>query len=494
MMEMTMKKTLVSVGVIVAIGAIWTGSSWYIGKQVEADIADFVAGLNTELTAQAPQLGLEISYGNYHRGIFTSDLQLTVKNSANSQTPRLPEGQNLVLNEKIYHGPFPGIASFNLMPGLAAVASTLEKNALTEKLFSIAKDRSLLEVMTHVSFDASTASTLNILPIESVEGDEQVQFSGSKIKMDVDSQGDRITFSGNADSGRISTLNNLQQRVEVNFNNLTFDGDTKNSLPELRTGIQNIVLKKLAVTVDNKEIAKLDDVSLHGQSGVSPKDNTLNLQADYAIGGLSVDQQNLGGGKASLKIDRVDAPALSKVIATYNKTAAALLTDPTLAEDQDMYQQALARVMVQQFPALLQSKPHLTLGPVAWKNSKGESTFNLSLDFKDPNQQTTDPMTPEQIIGRYINTLDTRLVIPMPMATELMTQVAQIEGHSAEESQQLADQQVKGFAALGQMFHVTQVENDNITASFTFKDEQAALNGNPISLSDLIGMFGAIQP
>ena len=35
-----MKKSVVAVGVIVALGVIWTGASWYTGKQLESRLAD----------------------------------------------------------------------------------------------------------------------------------------------------------------------------------------------------------------------------------------------------------------------------------------------------------------------------------------------------------------------------------------------------------------------------------------------------------------------
>ena len=50
-----MKKSLVAVGVIVALGVVWTGASWYTGKQLESRIADMIANANSELKRAAPQ-------------------------------------------------------------------------------------------------------------------------------------------------------------------------------------------------------------------------------------------------------------------------------------------------------------------------------------------------------------------------------------------------------------------------------------------------------
>ncbi len=37
-----MKKTWVAVGVIVALGIVWTGGAWYTGKQLESRLGEMV--------------------------------------------------------------------------------------------------------------------------------------------------------------------------------------------------------------------------------------------------------------------------------------------------------------------------------------------------------------------------------------------------------------------------------------------------------------------
>ena len=44
-----MKKSVVAVGVIVALGVVWTGASWYTGKQLESRLAEMVAQANSEI-------------------------------------------------------------------------------------------------------------------------------------------------------------------------------------------------------------------------------------------------------------------------------------------------------------------------------------------------------------------------------------------------------------------------------------------------------------
>ena len=69
-----MKKTLVAAGIIVALGVVWTGGAWYTGKQLESHIAEMVSQANAQLKLSAPEAGLEISYQDYQRGVFSSQL------------------------------------------------------------------------------------------------------------------------------------------------------------------------------------------------------------------------------------------------------------------------------------------------------------------------------------------------------------------------------------------------------------------------------------
>lgn len=48
-----------------------------------------------------------MSYQNYHRGVFSSQLQLLVKPIAGKENPWIKSGQSVIFNESVDHGPFP---------------------------------------------------------------------------------------------------------------------------------------------------------------------------------------------------------------------------------------------------------------------------------------------------------------------------------------------------------------------------------------------------
>ena len=102
-----MKKSVVAVGVIVALGVVWTGASRFTGKQLESRLAEMVAQANSQIKRGAPEAGVELSYQNYERGVFTSHMQLVVKPVAGNENGWLKPGQTVVLDEVVSHGPFP---------------------------------------------------------------------------------------------------------------------------------------------------------------------------------------------------------------------------------------------------------------------------------------------------------------------------------------------------------------------------------------------------
>ncbi len=85
---------------------------------------------NAQLRSSAPESGLELSYQDYQRGLFSSHLQLVVKPIAGQANGWLAAGQSVVLDEVVDHGPFPlaSLKAFNLAPAMASVHTTLVKN------------------------------------------------------------------------------------------------------------------------------------------------------------------------------------------------------------------------------------------------------------------------------------------------------------------------------------------------------------------------------
>lgn len=487
-----MKKSLVAVGVIVALGVVWTGTAWYTGKQLEGRMAEMVANANAELNKASPEAGLTLSYQDYQRGLFHSSMQLVIKPKAGVTSTILRPEQSIVFNETIDHGPFPfaQLKKFNLLPAMASVHTTLVNNPTTKPLFDIAKGQSFIDAQTRIGYSGDTSSDINLLPLDYVKGDEKVAFSGGQFKADVDGNGDKIAISGEAQSGLVNTTNEYGQKVLMTFNGIKTEGNSSRSEFIERIGSQKGSIDKLAVSIEGKEMAVVEGLGIDAKSELQEDKKHLSGQIDYTLKSLKVQSKDLGSGKLTVKIGNLDGAAVQEFSKLYNAESQKLLADPATAKDPDIYQQRIVELFAANLPLLLKGDPVITIAPLSWKNAKGESTFNLSLFLKDPSTATGEPTSQEEQINRVVKSLDSKLVIPVDMATELMTQIAQLEGYQPAEAAKLAEQQIKGMAAMGQMFRVTTMDGNNVVSSLQYSNSQVTLNGQKMPLSELFGMFG----
>ncbi|MEX9252328.1 YdgA family protein [Pseudenterobacter timonensis] len=487
-----MKKSVVAVSVIVALGVVWTGAAWFTGKQLETRMAEMVAQANSEIKRTAPEAGLELSYQNYQRGVFRSHLQLVVKSVAGSQEGWLKPGQSVVLNEVVDHGPFPlaQLKKFNLIPSMASVNTTLVNTEASKPLFDLAKGESPFEANTRITYGGDTRSDIDLKALNYENGDEKVAFSGGNFQLDADKDGNVFKLTGEAQSGLVNAVNEYNQKVQLTFNNLKADGNSRLTSFDERIGDQKISLDKVAIAIEGKEMAVLEGMDLDGKSDIAKDGKTINSQLDYSLKSLKVQSQDLGSGKLSLKIGNIDGQAWHQFSQQYRAQSQALMADKTLMENPELYQQKAMEAFFGNLPLLLKGEPVITVAPLSWKNSKGESTFNLSLFLKDPAATTEAPQTLAQQLDRNVKSLDGKLAVPVDMATELMTQIAKLEGYNEDDAEKLASQQVKGLAAMGQMFRITTLEDNVIGTSLQYANGQVTLNGQKMPLEEFVGMFG----
>ncbi|WP_054180751.1 YdgA family protein [Trabulsiella odontotermitis] len=489
-----MKKSLIAAGVIVALGVVWTGGAWYTGKQLETHMTDMLAKANAQIKRTSSAAGLELVHQNYHRGLFSSQLDLVIKPVDGATQGWLKPGQTIVMKESIDHGPFPlaALKSFNLMPMMASVKTVLVNNAVTKPLFDLANGQSFVESDTRISYNGDTRSLISLKPLNREAGQEKLSLSGGEFTFDADRDGTAFALSGSVPSALIETVNENGMRVKLTLDNLTTEGASKVASFDEYVGNQKIALDKLAISMEGVDLGQLEGLTVEGRADLAADGKTVNSQIDYTLNSLKLKNQDMGSGKLTLKVGNIDGAIWHEFNQTYNAKAQKVLQEADLANNPEAYQQQAAEALLSSLPILLKAEPVITVAPLSWKNSKGEATFNLSLFLRDPAKTTQPPQTLAGQVDTVVKNLDTKLVIPMDMATEFMTQSAGLEGYKPEDAAKLAQQQVKGLSAMGQMFHLTTEENNSITSSLQYTAGQVTLNGQKMSLEEFVGMFGGV--
>lgn len=491
-MDIEMKKSLVAAGVVVALGIVWTGGAWYTGKKLETHLAEMVTQANDQIKRYSPEAGIELSYQNYQRGVFNSQLQLVVKPIAGQENAWLKAGQTIVLDETVDHGPFPltQLKSLNLIPAMASVRTTLVNNDVTKPLFDIAKGEFPFVINSRISYSGDTRSDLSLKPLNYEKGDEKVAFSGGEFQFTADKDGNAVSLTGTAQSGQVNAVNEYDQKVQITFNNLTTEGSSSVASFGERIGDQKLALDKLSISVEGKELAVLEGMGIDGKSDLINNGKTVNSQLDYTLNSLKLQGQDLGSGKLTLKVGQIDGEALHQFSQQYSAQTKALMSQIDVVQNPELYQQKVTEAFFNALPILMKGEPVITIAPLSWKNAKGETTFNLSLLLKDPTATKEEPQTLAQEVDRSVKSLDAKLTIPVDMATEFMTQIAKIEGYQQEQAAGLAKQQVNGLAAMGQMFRITTMQDNTIGSSLQYTNGQVTLNGQKMPLDEFVGMFG----
>ena len=487
-----MKKTKIAVGVVIALGVVWTAGAWFTGKQLEKNMDQLVQQANAQIQNSAPESRLKLSYQDFQRGVFSSSARFVLQSSSQTEdNALLKPGQSIVFKETIDHGPFPlaQLKKFNLIPSMASVHSELENTDAVKKLFDMTKGQSIVQAETRVGYGGSTDSAITLLPADysNAQTGERFAFNGGTLKVSADDKGDKVAFNGDIDSLALTSKNELDMPVLFTVNGLKLDADTHLSPEGMRIGDQTIALKKLTATVDGKEALTAE--GLNGKSTFSSEKGSVSGQIDYALDSLKLQGQNFGQGKLSVKLAGFDGKAMKAFSESYNRQMQALNSDPALQANPALYQQRTSEILAANLPLLLKGNPTVSIAPFSWKNDKGESSFNFNAQFKDPTTATAPAQNLGQQVDNVLKTLDAKLTISMDMATEMMTHVAMAEGYNQEQATRLADQQVKGVAAMGQMFKLTTQKDNNITTSLQYGTGEITMNGEKMPLEQFLSRY-----
>jgi len=487
-----MKKTQVAVGVIVALGVIWTSAAWFTGKQLESHMDEMLQNANAQLNAYAPNSRLTLSYQDYQRGVFSSKTKLVVQ--ASSQTndnPLLKPGQSIVLNETIDHGPFPfaQLKRGSLIPSMASVHTELENTDAVKKLFELTNGKSLVNADTRVGYSGATNTDLNLLAVDynNPQTGDRLATNGGTLNISADSKGDKVSLDGDFSSIAVTSKNQVELPVLFTLNGLKLSGDTHLSPEGVRVGDQSISLDKLDASINGQEGLSLQ--KLKTTSSFDNKEGKIGGQLDVDVDKITLQKQPFGEAKLAMKFAQFDAQAVKAFSDTYNAQMQDLLNQPGVAEDPIRYQASVQTILRNNLPTLLKGSPTLSIAPLSWKNDKGESTFNLNVGFNDPATVSGEAQSLGAAVDRVLKTLDGKLAINMPMATETMRHVGLAEGYQGDDAQKLADQQVKGLAAMGQMFRLTQQQDDNIVTSLQYGNGQVTMNGDKMTLEQFLSRY-----
>ncbi|GAB1437788.1 YdgA family protein [Providencia sp.] len=441
-----MKKSLVAVGVIVALGAVWTGASWYTGSKVKDELDRVILKTNDFFAVNVPESGLNFKIEDYKKGVFSSTANIVIT-SADSASP----DDSIIFKTNIDHGPFPlsQVAKFNLMPKLAATQVELANNATTKELFEATKGKPFVHGSAVIGYSKSIDTSLELIPVDYSKDDVSISFSGSKFDASATADLESVDVSlitdnlvmGKADKSETMTMKGLKLVSNV-----------KKSQYGFYTGTQEFVIADTDFNIPDTKFS-FKDFKISGDSSINGDDVKANIS--YSIGDLKALEQNLGSGQITVAIEKLDAKALGKFVEQYNQALAEGLAsgDPSEATER-----LAMEMMSTTLPELMKNKPVFTVSPLYWKNDAGQSSIDLNITFNKWNQDEITALAMsnkvDEAVKQLISSFDFNMKLNKPMLIESMTQSMILDQGmpvDADTKKEMKDGVTAEFAGVQQM-------------------------------------------
>ncbi|MBI6527991.1 YdgA family protein [Proteus vulgaris] len=410
-----MKKSLVAVGVIVALGVVWTGASWYMGSKIESRLQEETKLANVQLAqlAKNAQFGADIKLEirDYKKGVFTSNADFAVvisKDASEVVEDQDKKVEEIIFTTDIDHGPFPlsDLAKFNLAPKLAAMNNTLVNNDTTKELFKLTKDKSLFDIHTSLAFDGAVSGEAKLNPIDFAENDSTVKTTPLTIEFTSDKTATNFTTSVKGDQVVVTkdgeetfTIKNIAGSVtgtKVNNDQYLFNEQ---------------LLSFAEITHTSKDKASdfsLKDFSLTTNSNI--KDKLFNLTQTYYFKSLNVAGLEFGAGKFGYSIDKADTDAMLLLTKVYNNSL--LPWNKYHYGNDDMVEKAVRDV--------LEKGLVFRIDEASLTNKSGASKLNFNLDLNAFNVKVleSEEKSPAELFNYLFKNIDFNIDLSLPMLAE----------------------------------------------------------------------------
>ncbi|WP_109400394.1 YdgA family protein [Proteus sp. TJ1640] len=438
-----MKKSLVAVGVIVALGVVWTGASWYMGSKIESRLQEETKLANVQLAqlAKTAQFGADIKLEirDYKKGVFTSNADFAVvisKDASEIVEDQDKKVEEIIFTTDIDHGPFPlsDLARFNLVPKLAAMNNTLVNNDTTKELFKLTKDKSLFDIHTSLAFDGAVSGEAKLNPIDFAENGGTVKTTPLTIEFSSDKTATNFTTAVKGDQVVVTkdgeetfTIKNIAGSVagtKVNNDQYLFNEQ---------------LLSFAEITHTSKEKASdfsLKDFSLTTKSNI--KDKLFNISQTYYFKSLNVAGLEFGAGKFGYSIDKADPDAMLLLTKVYNNSL--LPWNKNHFDNSEMVEQAVRDV--------LEKGLVFRIDEASLTNKSGASklTFNLDLNAFNVKTLENQEKSPAELFNYLFKNIDFNIDLSLPMLAEFRNTTQYLDAARYQETA-LTDEEKKEIEA-----------------------------------------------
>ena len=481
-----MKKSAV-VGVVVALGAVWTGTAWYTGQKAEAFVKQSIDQANAELQKFGEQWGVTavVELMSFERGVFSSTERYRVKLTEPAAEGKPAQEHAFQFVEYLDHGPFPlsKLKSGSFAPAMVASRFQLEETPTVKEWFAATKGTVPLSGAYSVSYAKNVSGNFDMAPVEFAKDDTSLAFSGMKGDVTYATGSKRGTVSLLADSLVMkSPASEDNDIVGMAMQGLSLTSDMTPAKNDMYVGSQKLGLKNWTITSKEKPPVQLKDTVI--AVDMTEADTTMGAKMAVDFGMINIQDKDMAGLKLVVDAKSLDAKAFKALNDVYEAASRRMLqsrVEEQAPEFTDEEKQALKTNV----ELLLAGNPTLSVSPLEVRTANGTSTFNLDLDLTKPASMDGEFA---DTVKEVIRKLNAKLVLSKGNLGDLMAIEPQVRGVPAEQAVQTAKGQAEMVGTMATAMGLAKVENDNIVTYLNYADGQVDFNGKKMPVEQFLMM------
>ena len=486
-----MKKSVVALGVIVALGAVGVGGAWFTGEKAQTEYLRQIELANKQAQALGLSDSFKVVYKNkqFDRGLFTSQVEDEVVISL----PKEGKVFTIPFSTKLYHGPFPlnQLEKFNFVPTMFSAQGVIGKNETTQPLFDLLKSDKPIQYQASTSYSLATKGKVELAAGEVTDPNSpqnKLAWSNINIGFDVDKDragkydlvSDEISFNSNFDNIEIEESKDvvMPKSVTMKMKGLKFETSfNPTKWAYIYTGKSVSSAESIEMTNTNS----LDDtVSIiykgtKGTSDISLNGDFVNLKSESSVDSFVLNGKELGKLTNNNELNHIEANAANALIEALFTVS---VSDDENA-NQEMVSEILSSWVENHGMAIFNNQPQIKLNPVSISDDQGKVSLDLNVALaKDPKFDLMAGSLYKQFTDFSVNIhVDKATVVKLMTQLDPEADKALIKAQIEEQAKQAAAQNIV-------------VNNDkNVTLNLVLEKGELKLNGQVIPEEQVQGVL-----
>ena len=486
-----MKKSVVALGVIVALGAVGVGGAWFTGEKAQTEYLRQIELANQKFQSLGLSDSVNLVYKNkqFDRSFFTSQVEDEVVISL----PKEGKVFTIPFSTKLYHGPFPlnQLEKFNFVPTMFSAQGVIGKNETTQPLFDLLKSDKPVQYQVTTSYNLSTKG--------------KVELAGGELT-DPESPGTKVTWSNinmgfdvNKDlAGKYDmTLNEVSSTVLPEVMEEQDGEDMPKSITMKMKGMKvegsynptkwaYIYTGKSTSLIDSFEMATLDHAGkestvvqkgFKAKSDISLDGDFVSAKSENTVDSIAVDGKDFGKLTYNSELNHIEANAANALVEALFTVFKSVSDDENANEK--MVSEILSLWVENHGMTIFNNQPQIKLNPVSISDNQGKVSLDLNVALaKDPKFDLMKGSLYKQFTDFAVH-----IHVDKATAEKIMTQFA------PEEDKALIKEKIEEQAKQAAAQNIVVNNDKNVTLALVLEKGELKLNGQVIPEEQVQGVL-----